>query len=39
MVLKPDSEFFRYFADPTGRQPNGQRPPAAPGTAGTAPAR
>jgi hypothetical protein len=42
MVLKPDSEFFRYFVDPAGRQPTASRPGAAPGpggTAGTAPAR
>jgi hypothetical protein len=37
MVLKPDSEFFRYFVDPTGRPQTGApRAPAAPssGTAG-----
>jgi modulator of FtsH protease HflC len=38
MVLSPDSEFFRYFADPSGTL--GTRPPpaaAAPGTGGTQP--
>ena len=29
MVLKPDSEFFRYFVDPSGKMPN-VAPPAAP---------
>lgn len=29
MVLKPDSEFFRYFANPSGQMPN-VAPPAAP---------
>lgn len=34
MVLKPDSEFFRYFVDPSGRTPNATQPqaPAAPGS-------
>ncbi len=31
MVLKPDSEFFRYFVDPSGRMPNAA-PSQAPGT-------
>ena len=26
MVLQPDSEFFRYFVDPSGRQREGSRP-------------
>ena len=27
LLLKPDSEFFRYFGDPTGRdRPNAHRP-------------
>ncbi|TMJ04872.1 MAG: protease modulator HflC [Alphaproteobacteria bacterium] len=31
MVLKPDSDFFRYFADPSGRQrEDGKTPGAAP---------
>jgi membrane protease subunit HflC len=34
MVLKPDSEFFRYFVDPSGRMPNVAPPaPAAPAPA------
>jgi membrane protease subunit HflC len=36
MVLKPDSEFFRYFVDPAGRLPNATAPqqqaPATPGS-------
>lgn len=36
MVLKPDSEFFRYFVDPAGRQGTASRPAATPGTGGTA---
>jgi membrane protease subunit HflC len=34
LVLKPDSEFFRYFVDPSGRMPNIPAPqaPAAPGS-------
>jgi membrane protease subunit HflC len=34
LVLKPDSDFFRYFADPAGRSPPGAapNPPAAPPT-------
>jgi hypothetical protein len=36
-VLKPDSEFFRYFVDPTGNSNNSPArqmptPPAAPAT-------
>jgi membrane protease subunit HflC len=42
LVIKPDSEFFRYFADPSGKQrAAGSPPPAAPPTApapSTAPA-
>ena len=30
MVLRPDSDFFRYFVDPSGKP----RPPNAPTTAG-----
>jgi len=37
MVLKPDSEFFRFFVDPSGRMPNNTQPaqpaPAVPSTA------
>jgi membrane protease subunit HflC len=34
LVIKPDSEFFRYFADPSGKQrAAGSPPPAAPPTA------
>jgi membrane protease subunit HflC len=31
MVLKPDSSFFRYFGDPSGklREPSSATPPAA----------
>jgi membrane protease subunit HflC len=39
MVLKPDSEFFRYFVDPAGRQGTASRPAAAPDAGGAAPAR
>jgi membrane protease subunit HflC len=41
MLLKPDSEFFRYFVDPTGKsRDNGAAPVARPGpTAAPAPAR
>jgi membrane protease subunit HflC len=35
MVLKPDSEFFRYFVDPSGRMPNVTPPQPAPGTPGS----
>jgi membrane protease subunit HflC len=28
MLLKPDSEFFRYFVDPSGKQREGGAPPA-----------
>jgi len=28
MVLKPDSEFFRFFADPSGRMPGNPQPAA-----------
>ena len=34
MVLKPDSEFFRYFVDPSGKMPN-VTPPKAPPTPGS----
>jgi membrane protease subunit HflC len=30
MVLRPDSEFFRYFVDPSGKAKDGSRPPAPP---------
>jgi len=37
MLLKPDSDFFRYFVDPSGR-PRGGSPPAPPsGTVGAQP--
>jgi modulator of FtsH protease HflC len=42
MLLKPDSEFFRFFVDPSGKPRNGAAPPtaAAPPTgAPSAPAR
>ncbi|MGE3149173.1 MAG: protease modulator HflC, partial [Pseudorhodoplanes sp.] len=26
MVLKPDSDFFRYFGDPTGKMQGGAKP-------------
>jgi modulator of FtsH protease HflC len=29
MVLRPDSNFFRYFSDPTGKSPEGEKPAAA----------
>jgi membrane protease subunit HflC len=39
MLLKPDSDFFRYFVDPSGRQRSGGTagtvPPAAPTPGGT----
>jgi membrane protease subunit HflC len=39
MVLRPDSEFFRYFVDPSGKGPTrGQPAPAAPGPSPSAPA-
>jgi len=28
MLLKPDSEFFRYFVDPSGKSREGGAPPA-----------
>ena len=30
MLLRPDSEFFRYFVDPSGKGGSASRPPAAP---------
>jgi membrane protease subunit HflC len=30
MLLKPDSEFFRFFVDPSGKPRDGGAPPAAP---------
>jgi membrane protease subunit HflC len=33
MVLQPDSEFFRYFVDPSGRPRGGEVPPRAPAAA------
>jgi membrane protease subunit HflC len=30
MVLKPDSSFFRYFGDPSGKAKGDERPPGAP---------
>jgi membrane protease subunit HflC len=38
MVLKPDSEFFRYFVDPSGRPASGAAP-ATPPAPGATPAR
>jgi membrane protease subunit HflC len=38
MLLKPDSEFFRYFVDPSGKlRPGGTPPGAAPPAASPAP--
>jgi modulator of FtsH protease HflC len=35
LVLKPDTDFFRYFADPSGKEPPDRTPvPAAPGASG-----
>ncbi len=34
LVLKPDSEFFRFFVDPSGRMPNATQPQQ-PGTPGS----
>jgi hypothetical protein len=28
MLLKPDSEFFRYFVDPSGKPREGGAPPS-----------
>jgi membrane protease subunit HflC len=30
MLLKPDSEFFRYFVDPSGKSREGAAPESAP---------
>jgi modulator of FtsH protease HflC len=30
MVLKPDTDFFRYFSDPEGKMPDHAKPPATP---------
>ena len=38
MVLKPDSEFFRFFVDPTGKLPLGSARPQAPAGSPAAPA-
>ncbi len=35
MLLRPDSEFFRYFVDPTGKSRDGVTPPRAPATPGS----
>jgi modulator of FtsH protease HflC len=32
LLLKPDSDFFRYFGDPNGKGPGAAAPPAAPQT-------
>ncbi|RAI40627.1 protease modulator HflC [Rhodoplanes roseus] len=37
-LLRPDSEFFRYFANPTGRAPAQARAPAGPAAAAASPA-
>jgi len=35
LVLKPDTDFFRYFSDPSGKAPSDRTPiPAAPGAPG-----
>jgi membrane protease subunit HflC len=42
LVLRPDSYFFRYFGDPTGKGPENAAAPAAPGggaAAGASPPR
>jgi len=37
LVLKPDTDFFRYFGDPSGKEPPDRAPiPAAPGAPGAA---
>ena len=38
LVLSPDSDFFRYFNDPTGRRSRGGSPQPAPAPAQPAPA-
>jgi modulator of FtsH protease HflC len=35
LVLRPDSDFFRYFGDPSGKAPEGTDTAAAPPAAGT----
>jgi len=37
LVIRPDSEFFRYFADPSGKQRGAGSPPPAAPPAATAP--
>jgi len=32
LVLKPDTDFFRYFSDPEGKMPDHAKPPATPST-------
>ena len=39
MLLKPDSEFFRFFVDPSGKPREGAAPPAATPPASTSSAR
>jgi len=37
LVLKPDTDFFRYFTDPSGKEPSDRSPvPGAPGAPGAA---
>ena len=35
MLLRPDSEFFRYFVDPSGKSRDGATPPRGPATPGS----
>ena len=37
MVLRPDSEFFRYFVDPSGKLREGSAPPGGPARPTVAP--
>jgi modulator of FtsH protease HflC len=39
MLLRPDSEFFRYFVEPSGRSRDGSTPPGGPARPPVAPAR
>jgi membrane protease subunit HflC len=37
MLLKPDSDFFRYFGDPSGKSRDGAAPAGRPAGPGEAP--
>jgi membrane protease subunit HflC len=37
LVLRPDSDFFRYFGDPMGKAPEGSTTAAAPSSTSAAP--